>query len=67
MEGRYNSQIIDETIAKLGEGDFAYLVIVQELTRIGIGQHEAEEVADTAQGMSNEDAEDYIRTFLEAV
>ena len=67
MNGRFNSQTIDNVVSRIRAHDFSYTYVVEELTRIGINQHEAEVVADTAVGLKNEEAEDYIRQFLEAV
>ena len=67
MNGRFNSQTIDDIVIRIRSHDFSYTYVVEELTRVGSNQHEAEVVADTAVGLRNEDAEDYIRKFLEAV
>ncbi|HEX3037175.1 MAG TPA: hypothetical protein VHT73_18990 [Thermodesulfobacteriota bacterium] len=67
MNGRFNSQTIDDIVTRIRAHDFSYTYVVQELMKIGINQHEAEEVADTAIGLKNEEAEDYVRKFLEAV
>ena len=67
MNGRFNPQTIDDLVARVKAHDFSYTYVVQELTSMGINQHEAEVVADTAVGLENKEAEDYIRKFLEAV